>query len=300
MKRRIEKRKLVDLKEAFYVRLTLNQDRVEFFKGLIKAGQKLESLIVSDDGDLIDGRQRKAAYLELGISESECEIRHYNSLAEKIVAALRANEGGPLPPTPADLRHTLQILLEAKISRRTIIEQLTQNTGFPARLLQGYLDEVQHYLADVRVKKAVEAVVNQGKTALEAAEEFNVKLETLQENLGGKKKIRKGNAAAKHVKSMVGQHYRSLVYSGGQLVSKLSKDLQDTVVTPEEVLEVVKYLRNIKRRFDHSVEDWIQRLEAHSSSTEKAAVTLGKTEKKAEKKKQNIGKTTLEKMGLES
>lgn len=299
MKKRIEIKKLSNLKLTFYVRLGLNPERVEFFKRIIQSGQDIDPPIISDEDDVVDGRHRKAALEDLGYIETPCEIKHFESLQEKVLYALHANASSTLPPTSADINHTLQILLEARMARKDIIQQVNERTGFPPKFLQRILDDIQSNLAAARLNKAVNAVVSQNITAAEAAEQFHVKLETLQEHLaGGKKKLKKGGGVAKNFKSKAVRHYNSLVYSIGQLVSNLAKDIQDAVVAPEDTAEVVKCIKGIQRRFDRSIEDWIARLEAKGSTTQMVTTTLGRAERKAEKKKITLAQATLEKMGL--
>jgi predicted transcriptional regulator len=297
MKKKIVKRQLAELKDDFVVRIELNRDHVDHLKDLIGAGVEMDPLLVSEDDDeLIDGRHRKAAYLEIGIKEAECEIRTFASQAEKIVAALHANVGGSLPPTHADVNHTMQILLTSGESRKSIIEMVSERIGFPPKLIARHLDEVQSNMAKARLKKAASAVVNSGKTVHEAAAEEGVKLETLKKFLKVEGETDDDRATSvNQVKSYLSTQFASLQCSQGQVLSKVLRELKDGLLTPEESQIVIEHVKKLTGRLNHHHEEWVKRFASHIGSTVEATEA---TKAKARKPQVSQGNKALDRMGI--
>jgi hypothetical protein len=281
-------------KNIVKVRIELRREHVGYLRDLIDAGITLDPLLVSeDDMEIIDGRHRKAAYLELGITEVECEIKKFASDTDKIITALRCNVGGSLPPTPADISHTMQILLTAGESRKSIIEKISGTIGFPKRLVQKHLDEVQSNLHKARLKKAVTAVASQGMTVHEAAIEFGVKLETLQRNLTNK--VDENGTNVQQLKSYFSQQFAKFTLINGHNLSKVIRDLKDGVLTPDEVIEIISHVVKLKMRFDRYHDEWNKRFAAHIGIQAEVA-EISKV--RARKPQVSQGKKALDRMGL--
>ncbi|MDE2188632.1 MAG: ParB-like nuclease domain-containing protein [Patescibacteria group bacterium] len=290
----IKKVKLSELKETFVVRIELNREHVEHLRDLIDTGVELEPLLVSfDDMELIDGRHRKAAYTELGITEVPCKFKKFDSNGDKIVAALQANVGGSLPPTPADINHTMQIMLLAGETRKSIIEKVSGVVGFPKKLVQNHLDRVQSDMVKARLRKAVNAVTTEGKTVPEAASEFGVKLETLQRNIAGK--VDDGSTNAQQLKSHLSKEYGKLTLICGHNLSKMIRDLKDGVITVSESEDVIRHLKKLTDRFNHYHSEWLKRFGTHLGTVEKAERASVNHARKAQV---SLGKRALGRMGL--
>ncbi len=294
MRKKIVRKLLESLREDFIVRLELNREHIEHLKDLIGANVELDPLLVSEDDDeIIDGRHRKAAYIELGIKEVDCEVRKFDSQADKIVEALRRNVGGALPPTPSDISHTMQILLTAGESRKSIIEKVSTTVGFPKKLVQKHLDEVQSQLHKARLKKAIAAVTTHGKTVHEAAAEFGVKLETLQRNLAGK--VDQNGTNVQQLKSYLSQQYTKLTLVSGQNLSRVIRGLKDGVLTTDDAQEIIIHVIKLKHRLDRYHDEWIQRFRAHVDTTDEVVVVSKRQERKSQLSQ---GKRALERMGV--
>lgn len=52
-----------------------------------------EKIIVNEDGVIISGHNRRRALLELGIEETECEVRHYSNVMEELMDLVICNSG---------------------------------------------------------------------------------------------------------------------------------------------------------------------------------------------------------------
>lgn len=295
MKKKTALLQLSGIKETFVIRLELNQKHVEYLKSLIESGVELPPLVVSaDDHELIDGRHRLAAYRMLNHVEAKCTIEKFGSQTEKIVAALQANVGGSLPPTEGDISHVMQILLVAGESRKSIIERISKNIGFPPALIKRHLDYVQSNLAKARLQKAVSAVVSHGKTVPEAAAEFGVKLETLKSNLTEKGEDDRATDV-KQLKSHLSQSFNKLNSVFGHNLSKVARDLSDGVIKPEEVRDVIVHVNKLTARFNRRHEEWLKRFEIHIGSATSAAEV---SQSNARKPQEKLGRQALNRMGL--
>ena len=298
MKKRIVTLQLNQIQENFMVRVELNRDHVDHLKDLIGAGVVLDPILVSEeDKELIDGRHRKAAYLEMAFKEVECEARNFASDADKIVEALRCNVGGSLPPTHADVNHTMQILLASGATRKTIIEIVSERIGFPPKLIARHLDEVQSNMAKARLKKAAYAVVNDGKTVHEAAAEQGVNLETLRRRLKADGETDDDRATSvNQAKSYLSTSFASLQHSQGQVLSKVLRELKDGLISPEESQILIDHVKKLTLRLNRHHDEWVKRFASHIGVTTEALETA-----KAQARQPQVsqGKKALARMGIE-
>jgi ParB-like chromosome segregation protein Spo0J len=294
--KKIKKIKLSEVKDSFVVRISLKRDHVDYLRNLVETGIELDPLLVSEeDNELIDGRHRKQAYTELGITEVRCELKKFNSTSDKIIAALRANVGGSLPPTPADINHTMEILLASGESRKSIIEKMSETVGFPKKLIQNHLDNVQSHMAKARLIKAVNAVASNGKTVHEAAAEYGVKLETLQRNLSGK--VDTNTTNVKQLKSHLSQQYGSLNKSIAANLSQVIRELKDGVIESEDAEDIMQHVNKLAARFKICHEEWVKRFASHIGIRAEASEA---TRVQARAPQVSQGKRALDRMGITS
>lgn len=59
--------KLADIKTTFFVRKSLDDDRVLLIAGLYQEGTKIPFPIVNSNGELIDGRHRNGSHAPAGM-----------------------------------------------------------------------------------------------------------------------------------------------------------------------------------------------------------------------------------------
>lgn len=93
--------KLAELNVNKFVRKELDTDQVLFLAGLIENKVELPKIEITEDLSVVDGRHRKEAYDLNNFTEVEAKVLVFESTAELIGYAYRANSGGPKPPTPA-------------------------------------------------------------------------------------------------------------------------------------------------------------------------------------------------------
>lgn len=292
---------LTDIKEKFFVRVALDESRVAHFIELKLAEVKLPALLVgscngSDELVLIDGRHRKIADERLGNTSTECELEHFQSEADMIVAALQANVGGSLPPKPEDITHAMQLLLAAGVPRREIISKVSERIGFPPPLVAKHVRNVQSMIALARLRKAVQAVAKDGATVNEAAVSFDVSTERL------KKELLKGNKVGEHegatdisqAKAWANKKIGSLNHSTSRLYARISRDLGDGLITQKQAEDVLDYMERLVKRVQSVHEDWKKRILARQKVTE----AVHERDNKDQAERGRMSQRALSRMGL--
>ena len=151
---------------TFFVRTGIDDDRVLQLAALYEVGEEMDPVVITrEHHELVDGRHRIAALDLLDRKEVECELIEDASQEELIGLAFKANTGGALPPTTADIEHTVRLLLDRKVLISKIIELLP----FPPSLTRKYVKGVQDKLRRTQLNRAVVAVADGEMTASAAA-----------------------------------------------------------------------------------------------------------------------------------
>lgn len=287
---------LSEIKETFVIRLGLNQAHLDHLRALVETGVKLPHLLISlGDNELIDGRHRLAVYRSIGHSRVTCWVESFASDADKVARALECNVGGSLPPTEADITHTMQVFLSTGATRKYIIDIVSSRVGFPKPLVKKYLDQVQSQMGKVRLKKAVSDVVDHHKTVTDSAISNGVKLETLKAALKSESKHDPGVTDVAMLKSHFSCVFRSLGHTIGRRLSMAAQNLSDGVIENGDVEEIIVHTTTLVERLNHLHEEWVKRFELQGKSVEKA-----NNHSMARTRKTNDGSAerTLARMGL--
>jgi ParB-like chromosome segregation protein Spo0J len=295
--------KIADIKQTFFVRKQLNEDRVQFFANVLSSGGALPELkLVRDTNELADGRHRLAALIRLEKTDALCVYREPAPLPELIMDAMADNLGGALPPTEADLQFVIKQLLEGGMSRPKILDRLCEITPFPRKLVTRYLDNVQSEMARARLRQAVNAVVNDEKSVKVAAEEHNVDLDSLRSAL--KRDAAPSGDFNLHgtLKEVTGR-FMSTSQKNANLLKGMIKDFEDGNLSRDNVNAVLTKITNNIKRMAQSHNDWVTRFDAMTKSS--GSSTVSKKPTGSKKKAKGVVKTTkptatsaLERMGL--
>src|SRR3989344_3424200 len=213
--------KLAELCENLFVRQSLNHDHVLALAELIQAGAKTHSLIEVTEIDgvmtIVDGRHRKQAFELNNILDVEVKVLKFDSEEEIIAYAFKANTGGSLPPSTDDIEHTVRMLLERKVPRKSIAKML----GLPEELGEKYVKIVQSKIARAKLHRAAAAVVDDGLSAPKAAETYGVNLDVLRQLLSGHKK--QGKTTVVQKKAALKKGLRAFSSKQGTLIKNLMK-----------------------------------------------------------------------------
>ncbi len=254
--------KLSDIKETFYVRVALNEDHVLRFAELYEHKAEVPLIKVTEvTKQLVDGRHRKAAMLLRDTTEAEVELVPEAEFPELIIQALKANVGGPLPPSKADIHLTVKMLLEKRTPQKWIISQVSEMVGFPKSLVRRYLDNVHSDMSKAKKTRALNAVTEGGMTVPDAAKEFGVDPETIKDALRGKRK-KAGELGANVIKGGVTSKFKSLWGSNGRLLRSMFEGYEDGEVTKECLQEVLTHIEHQIRNLTENNRAWQKRFEA--------------------------------------
>jgi hypothetical protein len=231
----------------------------------------------------------------LGDKKLECETRVFETKEDMIVASLKANVGGSLPPKPENLTHTMSLLFASGVFRKRIIAMVSDQTGFPPRLVQKHIKDVQTVIAHRRIRNALNAVVKAGKTVDEAAAEQGVKVELLKKKLEGKVNNKAGAPDIDHAKAFAAKKFQGLNHSVGHLYSRLSRDLTDGLINNEDIESVLVYIDGLLERARIIHSSWVKRLNAKNLLKDK----LAKVDDASLVEQKSVGSKVLSRMGLE-
>lgn len=237
-----------------YVRDKENAEGVSQFVNMINSGNedKIPAIDITDDGRVIDGRTRHAAYT---ICEKPIKWvkKGMPSDEELLIMALAANLGGSKPPTEQDIRMTVKQLVRAGMKQGQIVESLEQKLLWGKKMMIAFVKKCQSDINWEKVIQAKRAVLESTMTPIEAAKHYGCDLATLQKELGGVQKIQSPSEALGKEKAKVKLAFNRMknntVYFGASAVAKL---LDDGYITEKEVKEfsdaLLKELESLKKK----------------------------------------------------
>lgn len=284
MKAKSVVKKLSEIRETFFVRTGLNPDRVKMFVDLYESGAKVPRIRITEDGQLIEGRHRKAALEQLGRTETECEVSQNKHRRELLIEALEANLGGSMPPSPADIMYTIKQLITGGMSQIEVIRKLNSVAGFPVSMCKRYVENVRLRLNNEKTIAALAAIADRGISVKAAAEEFGVGLDVVKNAIKGKKK-KVDEMDFRELKSGLSSQFRSTAGKTGATMRKLFEAYHDGLVGIDLVEKVVKEMGRLVKKLDHSVKDWQKRLDAHKPKLATSSKKEAKPVQAASKKK---------------
>lgn len=173
-----------DLKNTFFARRELNNDRVIFLAELMERNEPIEPItVVEGTHEVIDGRHRIAAADLLGRETIIAKFVKPQPKPKLIAAALEANYGGALPPTGADIDYVIRQLLTEKVAIGKICELLA---FIPEGLLRAHTRDIKKMDRRRKVATAISRVA-EGATVFEAARELDIDPQEIKARLHQKK-----------------------------------------------------------------------------------------------------------------
>lgn len=255
-----------DIHFEFYVRTSLDQDRVLQFMLLYDGKQEMPPLIVAEadkpavDGraqyTLVDGGHRLQAQLNLDYKTVEAVISSEHDSADLIEEAFKANWGGSKPPTDADIQHTLLLLIELGQSERAIMDRMPM----PRSVTRKYMRAAYSTITRRKLQAAALLVVDKNKTIAAAAEAAGVDSDALRQHLAGKSKrqVRKGLDS---FKGQLTQRFQSLANKNSYMLRKLLMAYEDSDINEKAALAVFAHLFKLLHQQERMVREYATRLE---------------------------------------
>ena len=252
--------KIADIHTNLFVRGELDQDHALYLGDLIEAGVSMRDMIEVTERDglieIVDGRHRKEGYELAKVSEVKVKVLDFDSEAEMIAYAYRANTGGSKPPTPADTEHTIMLLIQQNEGMKRIGELL----GLPTSLARRYATEVKSRMNRAQLQRAAGAVTEGGLTVTKAAAQYDVDPEKLKEILSGHiHKVKNGVAECQRNLSTL---YKSVGLKNARLLKSLIEKYEDGDVNAKQMLEIFKHLEDLQKKSSKVTVDWKARFQA--------------------------------------
>lgn len=260
--------KLSELKENLFIRKELNQDHVLYLAELIENGVEMKDFIeTTEDFQIVDGRHRKEAYELNKIDEIKVRILEFENEAEMIAYAYKANTGGSLPPSPEDTEHTIILLLGCSETKKRIGELL----GLPIGMARRYINVVQSKTARAKLLRAKEAVTDGGLTVAKSAEQYDVDIDKLKEELlGHRQKCHKEGIA--EIQRNLTKTHSSLSHKNAASIRRLLEQHEDGDVTERQVRNIFSHIEQLQKRSARAVKDWKQRFESMNNKANTVGV----------------------------
>lgn len=137
---------------------------------------------------------------------------------ENILSALKANFGGSLPPSKADMIHTIELLLAEGVRQRDIVEKFP----IPASMTRSMIHTITKTAYNRKIGYAVDKVIQDGFTVAKAAEQFGIDADDLKTTISKRKKRSHGTSDI--IKAL---EFRTRGYS--QFLSKQANSIRNGI-----------------------------------------------------------------------
>ena len=269
-------RKVVDIqidkiKNIFDVRKVLDDDNILRLAELIQAGVDLPPIEVIElpDGGYayIDGRHRAAARSIHNIPTVPAIVRPVSDGTSKhtlelYAQALKANYGGPKPPTKPDLEHVVNQMLEIGATESEIKKHLS---FIPPVVLKKYVSFGQTNIVRRNIRQAM-AWIEAGRSLEAAAKMYKIRPEVLRNAIEGKKSKMDGSPALEF-KNYVTFALRQANMGIAKRLELLMDRVELGVITPEHAEQVLDAWEKSLNGSAHRLRDWRERLKQRDTNS---------------------------------
>ena len=266
MKEQIIDVPLSSIKESFYVRGTLDQDRVLFFWILIDSGKEVPPIILTKHFTVIDGRHRIAAHHNANLSTIKAIIREEKSPLEIISESIKANMGGPLPNTPHEIKRAIGHLILGNFPKEDILRAFN---FLPKGFIEGSYHRALANINSRKVLRAVDLINNEEKTVPIAAQIVGIPAKMIQAYLD---KITKKDGkipVAKIVtdsKSEFSRRYARFNTSNGHIVTAVFKAFDNGEIREGDADRFFKHVGALVLSQNRMITNWEKRWRTRKSN----------------------------------
>ncbi len=251
---------LSDLKVTYLVRKSLDEDRVEQFMDLYDSGAQVPPIeVVRGTMEVHEGRHRKAAHERLGRRNIECVLIEPKDRTEMLLDAFGKNFGGSLPPSRLDVVFVMKQLLEEGNTHKRV-QELFERYYKPSHARKLLKDAVSN-INKVKLSKAKQAVAAGNTTAKDAARQFGVNPEILQQEIDGTKRKKKGTDIS-DIKVEISNRHRGNTQKTITIFRDLLDRYEDSEITEEKVLDILLHVQRLNQHAAKRVDAWVERLQA--------------------------------------
>lgn len=244
------------LKVTFNVRKHLDEDRVIQFAQLMEAGVEFPPIEATVDNEVVDGRTRLEAYKLVGKDQIMVKIVPNRNPVDMIGHAIAANLGGAKPPSQVDLRYGIeQMLLEG--ASETKIKDLIP---LPGEVVRRYITDARSTIRKRRIEKAIDSMVNENKSLLDAASDNSLTLKELKGALETKAKKRSAKFSDVHaITGALGTQFAALSRKVTAQAKKSFHEWEDGVSNDGTILTVLEYMVKAAHRLHVNTQDYLVR-----------------------------------------
>jgi hypothetical protein len=233
-----------------------------YLTSLLDGGTDLGPITINDVYEIIDGRHRIAAHIDLGREKIRAVIEGNGDIFLLAKKALQSNLGGPLPNTKDDIRHTITHFIESGESHAKIVN------GFSDLFPRGMIEALyREGLSKVQRKKTLQAIalINKGGVdKAKAAEMVGIKEQFVSAELAK----RSGNVEISpdkwivDEKGLMKRRYSHLNMCNGQSISKVLKAFEDGELSASQVNSFMEYASKMLENEKQLVADHLRRWRA--------------------------------------
>lgn len=248
---------LADLKTTFFTRIAIDENRVVLFSDLFEAGERVRPIIISNKNEIIDGRHRVEAMRRVGIIDTMAYISKTDNAIDNIIQSVRENLGGSLPPTQADLEHTIEMLVNQGMKKTEIITQFPIVKSLAAK----YYKHVIERLHKKQVDLALDRVVHGTMSIQDAATKYKVDFDELQGLMSTRRERSNEN-----ILGMTLGHVEQRVRALSQMLSKgtvaMVQQYRDNAIGADELKQFRKRVLESSKRIARGGEQLAARIDA--------------------------------------
>lgn len=252
--------RLEDIKDGFYVRQGLDEERIILFMDLMDSGKELPPICLNRKFEIVDGRNRVHAARELRRETIKAIFTEESDELILIKMALKFNAGGALPNTKEDLRHTMSHLIEKGFSYKQIVHGMAEI--FPMRMVRSIYSELISFSNRKKAQKALSIIREGNATLAEAAKAVGLPEKSLQEELDKLKEKKKDKELGQiisndkiQIKKRTSFHNRST----GQAIKRLMSSYDAGDIGVSEVDSFMAFLQEQYAIHHNLMNDWQKR-----------------------------------------
>ncbi len=258
---------LTQVRIDFYVRKTMDSDRVTFFEDLYRSSADVPALEINPDKVLIDGRHRLEALKRLKRRYATCVIVQQKDRAEMIALAIARNANGALPPSEEDYIFSAVQLLQLGKIRADVVRMLAKL--LPVSMATRLVANAQSNLAKQKTRAALRDVSDNDMTVAAAAKKHKIEPARLKAALRGRSKTVVNSSSLAAITTTLTKRFRGLSASNANLLKRLAERCEDGELNERVYASVVTKMRVLVAKLSRVVDDYDHRFKTQQRRSAK-------------------------------
>jgi hypothetical protein len=176
------------------------------------------------------------------------------NLSEAVIASVRSNVGGSLPPTQADFVHSIELLIHQGMKKWEIIDGFPLPKGVTTK----YYGKARDNIYQRRMGNAIDKIVAGSLTLLDASERYKIPIADLRAAISGRKE------RGVNIASALGA-IETRVRSLGMAISGNTKSMiaqyKEGNLSPDDLKKITTRLKESMRRLQQNADSWTDRVQ---------------------------------------